>query len=225
MHEYTLIRSKRKTVALYIRPGAVIEVRAPLKMPRADIDSFVASKESWLNKRLPLAQERQHKRAAFCLDYGNVILVRGMQYHIVSKPGSQIGFDDEQFYIPPNLTPEQIKSACVQIYKMIARQVLINRTIHFAKMMGIMPGAVKINSAKTRWGSCSVRKNINYSWRLIMAEDNVIDYVVVHELAHITQMNHSDKFWRIVSGVLPDYKARRERLNVLQQRLSGEDWG
>jgi len=224
MHEYTLIRSQRKSVAIHIRPDATVEVRAPLRMPKREIDKIVASKEDWISKRLPMVQERQEQKAAFSLGYGDTVLVRGREYPIAAKSGNRVGFDDERFYLPPDLSAEQIKYACVQIYKLVAKQVLTNKTIDFAKRMGVKPAAVKINSANTRWGSCSTRKNINYSWRLIMAEDDVIDYVVVHELAHITEMNHSDRFWAIVAGILPDYQARRERLKELQQRLGGEDW-
>lgn len=224
MHKYTLIRSKRKTVALHIRPDATIEVRAPLKMPKTDIDQFVDSQKSWIDKKLPIIRERSDKKAAFSLDYGDTVLLRGKEYSIIAKPGNRVGFDDAYFCVPPDLCADSIKYACVQIYKLVAKQIFTNKTINFAKQMGVMPAAVKINSAKTRWGSCSAQKNVNYSWRLVMAEDDVIDYVVVHELAHLAEMNHSDKFWAIVARILPDYKVRQERLKILQQRLGNEDW-
>ena len=126
--------------------------------------------------------------------------------------------------MPPGLTPEQIKYGCVQIYRMIAKRELTTRTLDYAKRIAATPAAVKISNAKTRWGSCSARKCINYSWRLIMADDDVIDYVVVHELAHIIEMNHSKRFWTIVESILPDYKVRKPRLRELQLRLGGEDW-
>ena len=224
MHDYTLIRSQRKSVALHIRPDSTLEVRAPLKMPKAAIDNIVALKEDWINQKLPLVQERQEKKLAFSLNYGDMVLVRGKEYPIAAKPGNRIGFDDDQFYMPPDLSSEDIKYACVEIYKLVAKQVLTKKTIDFSRRMGVIPSAIKINSAKTRWGSCSARKSINYSWRLIMAEDDVIDYVVVHELAHITEMNHSERFWAIVAEVLLNYEAQRDRLKVLQQRLGSENW-
>lgn len=224
IHKYTLIRSKRKSVAIYLRPDLTIEVRAPLKMPKANIDKFVVSKENWINKKLLLLRNMQDKKTAFNLNYGDTVLALGKECFIVAGSCNQIDFDNERFYIPPNLTAEQIKHSCVQIYKLIAKQVLLKRTVDFAKLMSVMPSAIKISSAKTRWGSCSAQKNINYSWRLIMAENDVIDYVIVHELAHITEMNHSDRFWAIVAGILPDYKTRRKQLKILQLRLSNEHW-
>ncbi|MDR3277888.1 MAG: M48 family metallopeptidase [Oscillospiraceae bacterium] len=221
--DYQLIRSKRKTIALYVRDGAV-ELRAPLNAPKAEIDTFIASKEKWIIGRLTQSRERIERREAFRLSYGGTVTYRAKEHLIAAKDGDRLGFDYERFYMPPNLTPAQIKNACIQIYKMLAKRDLTETTFAFAKRMGVMPAAVKITGAAARWGSCSGKGSINFSWRLIMADDDVIDYVVVHELAHITEMNHSAAFWRIVDDILPDRKQRQARLNELQKRLGGEDW-
>ena len=223
MHEYTLIRTKRKTIALHIKDGAV-EVRAPLKMPKTDIDKFVVSKEKWIKDKLAQSNERAKRRENFTLNYGDTALYLGKEYPITARSGDRVGFSDEQFYLPPNLSPERIKAAVVQIYKMLAKRDLTDKVIGFAKQMNVTPIAVKINSAKTRWGSCSHKKSLNFSWRLIMADDDVVDYVVVHELAHITEMNHSERFWAIVESVLPDYKERQNQLKELTRRLGVEGW-
>ena len=222
--EYSIIRSKRKTAAIHILPEGVVEVRAPLKMPKADIDRFVTAKEHWIREKLRLVKERSNSKAAFRLSYGDSILMKGRECPIASRPGNRVGFDGAQFYMPPGLNDTQIKDACVKIYKLAARQELTAKTMDYAFVMGVAPSGIKINSAKTRWGSCSAQRSINYSWRLIMAEDGVMDYVVVHELAHIREMNHSPRFWAIVAGVLPDYKERRLRLKMLQKRLGAEEW-
>jgi predicted metal-dependent hydrolase len=107
---------------------------------------------------------------------------------------------------------------------MLAKRDLTKKTLAYANCMGIMPTTIKINSANTRWGSCSAKKSINYSWRLIMANDEVIDYVVVHELAHIIELNHSERFWKVAENQMPDYNKRKRQLKELQQRLCGEEW-
>ena len=223
MIAYTLMRSNRKTAAIYVRDGSV-EVRAPLKMPKHDIDRFVVSKEAWITGKLTKSQEQSKQRELFALNYGDTIIYRGKEYPIASKSGNRIGFDDECFYMPLNLSPNQIKTACVKIYRMLAKRDLTAKTLAFAAQMGVAPAAVKINGAKTRWGSCSAQKSINFSWRLIMADDSVIDYVVVHELAHLIKLNHSKEFWKVMSDILPDYIERQVRLKELQRRLAGEDW-
>ena len=223
MTDYTLIRSRRRTAAIHIKNGGV-EVRAPMKMPKRDIDKFVASKEKWITERLAQSLSNTKKREAFALEYGDNVTFRGTEYLLTAKDGKRAGFDGERFYLPPDFTPEQVKSTVVQIYRRLAKLHLTERVEHYAGLMNTSPTAVKINGAKTRWGSCSAKKSLNFSWRLVMADDAVIDYVVVHELVHITEMNHSARFWAIVAGVLLDYKERQKRLKELQKRLNAEDW-
>lgn len=72
---------------------------------------------------------------------------------------------------------------------------------------------IRVKDTKSRWGSCSVRKNLNFNWRLIMAPEDILEYIVIHETAHLTELNHSQKFWKIVNERCPDYKARQGWLN------------
>ena len=223
MIEYTLIRSKRKTMALYVREGA-LEVRAPLKISKKEIDKFILSKEKWINEKLAKSVERITQRENFALTYGDMLTYRGYQYPIIAKDGNRMGFDNEKFYMPANLTSDEIRRCCIEIYKNLAKRTIVAKVDVFEKKMSVKPTNIKINSAKTRWGSCSAKKSINFSWRLIMADDDVIDYVVVHELAHIIELNHSARFWAVVENVLPDYRNQRAKLKKLQQKLSIEDW-
>ena len=223
MTDYNLIRSHRRTVAIHIKDGCM-EVRAPMKMPKRDIDRFVAAKEKWITDCLAQSKSYAEQREVFTLDYGDTVTFRGVEYPLTAKPGKRAGFDSEQFYLPPNLTPEQVKSMVVQIYRRLAKLYMTERVEHYAGMMDVSPTTVKINGAKTRWGSCSAKKTLNFSWRLVMANDAVIDYVAVHELAHITEMNHSARFWAIVTHILPDYKVRQKQLKELQKRLNAENW-
>lgn len=93
-----------------------------------------------------------------------------------------------------------------------ARDVLTDKLDHYSRIMGVRPEAIHITSAKTRWGSCTSNRTINFSYRLIFAPDELIDYVVIHELAHLYEMNHSREFWAVVGKFLPDYKIRRKKL-------------
>ena len=107
----------------------------------------------------------------------------------------------------PELTPERIFNLRGQ-----AKLVLPLKTKKYAEMMGLKYGRITITGAKTRFGSCSSHGNISFSYRLMMYPDEAIDYVVVHELAHLVEMNHSPRFYSIVTSVLPDYKKRRALL-------------
>ena len=223
MINYTLTRSKRKTIALYIR-NATLEVRAPLRTEVHDIEQFITLKMGWITKKLAQSAERLTKQASFSLTYGDTISYRGWTFFIVAKDGNQIGFDEGCFYMPAGMDPKQIKATCMQIYRLSAKSHIPEQVWFYAKKMGVMPDDVKINDAKSRWGSCSSKKSINFSWRIMMADNDVIDYVIVHELAHLIEMNHGPKFWSIVENVLPDYRKRKVWLKELQKRLSTENW-
>jgi len=224
MISYTLTRSRRKTIALHIRNGK-LEVRAPLKAPIYEIERFISLKSSWIADKLNQSSEQLAQKEAFKLDYGESILYRGKLYPIEARNGSKFGFDDSCFYMPPNLQPCEIKTICIKIYLLLAKQHISERVRTIAADMNVEPSHVKINSAKTRWGSCSNKKSLNFSWLLMMADDNVIDYVIVHELAHIREMNHSARFWAVVYAAMPEYAAQRAALKQLQQRLRTENWG
>ena len=223
MADYILIRSKRKTIALHILSNN-LEVRAPLKMPKAEIDKSVASRGKWIEDKLRQRAKLPALRNSFTLGYGDKILYRGNRYQILAMNNIHANFDGKRFCIPPGLSAEQIKATCVQVYRLLAKTVLTEKALDFAKKMNVKPASVKISNAATSWGSCSSKKSLRFSWRLIMADDDVIDYVVIHELAHIIEMNHSVRFWAIVNYNIPDYKERKMRLKALQLKLCAENW-
>ena len=224
MIPYKLVRSNRKTLGLYITKDAQLEVRAPLKMSQRDIEKFIGTKKQWINSHLAKRKQLNSEKAAFRLDYGAMLTLCGKQYPLIAKEGNHAGFNGECFYLPPSLPPDIIKQISVQTYKNIAKNFLPAKTAQYAERMNVRAAAVKINSARTRWGSCSGKNSINFSYKLIMADEDVIDYVVVHELAHTREHNHSAKFWALVEAVLPDYQARLNKLKQLQETLAAQNW-
>lgn len=224
MINYRLVRSKRKTIAIHITEDASIEVRAPLHTSKEEIDRVVISNDGWIQKHIATREQINEKKASFTLCYGTTILLQGKERQVVARNGNQFGFDGSCFFLPPDLSSEEIRQALIELYKRIAKKIFTSKVISYAKLMKVVPRCVKVNSAKTRWGSCSGKNSINFSWLLVMAEEDVIDYVVVHELAHIREHNHSDRFWAIVAEVFPDFRERRAKLAILQNRLSRETW-
>ena len=104
--------------------------------------------------------------------------------------------------------PEAVK----KYYRNLAREVLGAWTGYYARNMGVTYGRISIREQKTRWGSCSSVGNLNYNWKLVLMPPGVLDYVVVHELAHRREMNHSAAFWKVVATWMPDYKKYRKWL-------------
>ena len=114
-----------------------------------------------------------------------------------------------------------IKLACIQIYRELARRDLTAKVQEYAAKVGVKPPRLKINGAKTCLSSFTT-DSLNFSWRLMMADDDIIDYVVVYELAHILEVKHSPKFWKIVGDILPDYKIRQAKLKEFKGKLIKE---
>lgn len=102
----------------------------------------------------------------------------------------------------------------IPLLKEQARAAFEEKAVKFGKLMGVQPARITVKDQKTLWGSCSSKQNINLNWRLIMMPEEILDYVVVHELAHLKQMNHSKTFWKEVEKILPDYKRCREWLKL-----------
>ena len=178
MMEYELIRTKRKTLALYVRQDGRVEVRAPLRTSKAYIDGFVEQKQDWITSTRSKLSARHTAKEVI------------------------------------ELTAQE-EAQCKKQAKVLFQQ----KCQLFAGQMGLRHGEVKVNSAKTRWGSCNRKGDINFTYRLLFAPEELIDYVVVHELAHIKEMNHSADFWVIVRQTMPDYQARRKKLREFQHQV------
>lgn len=107
---------------------------------------------------------------------------------------------------------DSLSDADIKKMKSEAKSYLTAKTEYYSSLMGLKYGRITITSAKTRFGSCSSKGNISYSYRLMLYPEAARDYVVVHELAHLREMNHSPAFYRIIEGVMPDYKERKRML-------------
>ena len=224
MIPYKLFRSRRKTIAIHIKKDATVEIRAPLKMAVTDIEKFIESKEAWIQKYIGQRKQLNAEKSGFALNYGDTVTLAGNTYPISPREGNVVGFDGKCFYIPPDLPPNEIKDAVIQIYKAAARNIMKKKTAEYAKHMNVTPASVKVTDAKTRWGSCSGTNRINFSWRLVMADNDVINYIVVHELAHIIEHNHSPRFWKVVEIFMPDYREMQKKLKIFQQQHVVQNW-
>lgn len=160
-----LIRARRKTLSIRITQEGNLEIRAPLGMPKGEIEAFLKEKAQWIetHRAKVLAEYAQGQEAP--------------------------------------LGEEEILTLAEQM-----RQRLPEKLNRHAASMGVTFGRVTIRCQRTRWGSCSSRGNLNFNCLLMLAPEEVLDYVVVHELAHRKQMNHSALFWQEVARECPDYK-------------------
>jgi predicted metal-dependent hydrolase len=207
LQEYTLIRSRRRTMALHIRGDGTLEVRAPLKLSTDVIEAFVASKQSWVAKHL--ARMQQNKPVAKSYTEGEQFLFLGKSYPLQYSEEQKAPVQPGETLCLASRLQGRAEKVIKGWYRQQAMQTLTERVEHYSRLMNAHPRQIKITNARQRWGSCSVRGRVNFAWRLVMAPPEIIDYVVVHELAHLLRHDHSAAFWQIVETVLPDYKNRR----------------
>lgn len=172
MTNYTLQRSRRKSITITVLEDGSILVKAPLQIPKKKIDEIVNSKSDWIAER----QKQQKNRKRF--------------------------------------TPEEIT-----VYRNQARKIFPERIRYYEPLLGVRANQIHIKDQKTRWGSCSSKGNINLNWRLILAPQEVMDYVIIHELCHLKEMNHSKAFWELVEQICPDYRERKKWLKENADKL------
>ena len=221
---YVITYTKRKTIAIYVHKDGAVEVRCNKNTPKLAIEKFVNQKQKWIDEKVAVMRGNNAIKHCWKIEIGNSLLFMGKEYSIVAEEGNNVGFDGRNFYIPPQLDAVNIKPYIIEVYKSLAKKVIVDKVIKYGKIMNVSPANIKVSSAKTHWGSCSGKNSLNFSWLLIMADENVIDYVVVHELAHIKEHNHSERFWKIVAKIFHDYKEKKEKLRELQDKLSKESW-
>ena len=206
---HLIIRSERRSIALSVALDATIVVRAPKNLPIEVISRFVASHSSWLGRKVKEVLARPVMRPRQFVD-GEEILYLGRRFALQIFDGVRIQLKDKLFF-PQNLLPSA-RAQLIIWYQRQARELIVGSVERWAAKLGFKYVEVKISGALHRWGSCSRAGNLNFSWRLMMAPSEMIDYVIVHELTHLVEKNHSKRFWARVRAALPDYKKRHQWL-------------
>ena len=206
---FEIIRSNRKTLSISVDCFARLIVRAPRNYSEERIFSFLKEKEAWIFKQIEKMQGAGMRLPPENLD-GYTFLLLGKTCEIRLTNERYIRFDSENNVLC--LPEKNARKRLVSWLKENAKRIFTQASLETAKRMGVTFQSVEISSARTRWGSCSQENAIRYSFRLLYAPKEVIEYVVVHELAHVKHNNHSPAFWREVGNYVPDYKTRRKWL-------------
>jgi predicted metal-dependent hydrolase len=216
MHiQYSLKRSRKrkKTISLQIGSHSEIIVYAPQDTPINEINRFVAEKQSWIDMMARKQASLQVLETERTYATGESFYYLGQAYPLESyfEPLENTGVIlwRNRFFLNCPENTNMKKGAFIAWYKKRAKQYLSERVDFYEKMLKLKSGGLRITSAGKRWGSCSYHNHLSFSFRLIMAPPAVVDYVVVHELTHIREKNHSSKFWNLVVETFPDYKERQ----------------
>jgi hypothetical protein len=225
----TLRRSARASrISLKIdssRPELILT--APKWALGIEIQYFLSQHSKWIERHWNKVEVKSKKRPRFNYDHGDTFYYFGEAVSLIIQPSqfkrTRVKVRAEQMIVSVareylNVKDKKeirnlVKNAIEAFYKEKAMEVIYDRLDHFNQYYGFVFRRVTFRNQKTRWGSCSAAKNLNFNWRLIMAPIEVIDYVVVHELCHLKQMNHSPKFWDLVAQMIPNYKSAQRWLS------------
>jgi len=224
--QYTIVRSaRRRKLTISVERDRRIVVHAPEKTSEEKIRQVVDSKRQWLYEKVHHVQkyaEPAHPPGKELVN-GESALYLGRNYRIaiMDTPSGQIEFL-RQFLIPPQLVKQNGK-ALADWYVGRAKLKILPRVRYCASQLGVEYGKADITDSQFRWGSCSVNNNLSFNWRLVKAPMSVVDYVVIHELAHLIEANHTPRFWNIVRAQHPTTDKARAWLKqhgaLLEQNL------
>ncbi len=209
---HDIVRSKRRSVSLEITSDARLLVRAPNRMRMDQILSILHEKRNWVWKKQTEMRKKKLSRPQKKYRAGERFLFIGKEYplEIIQESSSPLLL--KKSFLLGDKYILNAQQAFEKWYREQAKKILSEKVFLCAERAGVSFGAVKITGAKKRWGSCTSEGNINFSWRLILAPEHIIDYVVAHEVSHLKEMNHSPRFWRVVSHLYPEYKKSKQWL-------------
>ncbi len=218
-------RRDRRSVCFRVAKDGTPEILAPKRMTLYKIKELMLPYTERIESECERQRDLIASREAFSLDYGSKVRFLGAEREIRAGDGSSMFIDNEAVYLPPMLSSDEIRTATVALYKKYAKEYISQRVSELAALMGLSPSAVKFNSATSHWASCSRTGSLNFSWFCIMANSEAIDYIIVHELCHMREFNHSKRFWENVAVHCPDYKRHRAYLKGLWREILSENWG
>ena len=191
-----------------------LDGRVTLSMPErareSDALAFAEAQADWIRR----AQARTTPLAP--VGFGSVLPIEGRAVTLTPGPVKAPMLAEQSLILPPDPTRAAVRAEAY--LKLHARARLQAASDHYAARAGCAHGGVSLRDTRSRWGSCSAEGRLMYSWRLIMAPPEVLDYVAAHEVAHLLEMNHSPAFWAVVRGLMPDYQTHRRWL-----KSSGND--
>lgn len=218
---FVSVSGRAKHIRLIVDIDGLRVVKPPKAKPE-EIEKLMHAKSNWIHKHYMKFQSMKQDQYRHKWEDGETVLYKGRKYYIRIAAGKGnttfVDFDGEHFSVFVSGKPGTgdknivIEEAFNRWYKQTAREIIGERLHYYCSITGLACNQVRIKEQKTRWGSCSNRRNLNFNWRLIMAPQWVIDYVIIHEVCHLRYLNHSKEFWDMVGLYMPEYRKAREWL-------------
>lgn len=210
--EYSIVYSARKTLQISVERDRSVIVRAPEGTPQQKIHAAVESKKLWLYEKLKHPQKYKETSHSNELVSGTSLLYLGKEYRLdfVGDVFDGVVFESKF------LISRQARMMAAQLLKdwyiESARRIIRPKVKLHARNLGVEYNQILISDLKYRWGSCTPKNNLNFNWRLVKAPMSVIEYVIIHELTHLLEPNHTPRFWSIIKTQLPHYTKAKEWL-------------
>lgn len=214
-----LIRTNRRSLSLSISKNGELVVRAPKKLSMQYIMTFIKEKEKWISEK---------KKELLCSALNNkqftnyeYLLFCGKKYkRVVQKGIRKIELTENEFVVPQVNDFNKEIILIQNWYINASKDILKNRVEYFANLMQLNYSKIVIMNNKRRWGACTQTGVLKFNFRMIMLPHKDIDYVIIHELTHLLEFNHSANFYKIIESIMPDYKKQKEDLKKYDFVLS-----
>jgi len=229
--EYKLIRKpNKKDISITVDLHEGVQVIAPESVSQERLDEIMYQKAPWILKKQYAFREMEDEAAPLEFLSGEKIRYLGRAYRLkVTKKNSDqplLLFKNGRFLatLPSGYSQEQqteeLKRLCIDWYKAQGTSKLKERLKHYSKLTELTPSSVVLKDQEKRWGSCTKKGELLINWRIMMAPLRIVDYVLVHEMAHLKVPDHSEAFWSYLRSIMPDYEERKEWLRINGPRLT-----
>ena len=220
--DYHVVYSKRKTLNLSVERDGSVVVRAPLGTPEDKIRRVIEVKRLWLYQKVNHEKKYPPERRRKEFVSGETILYLGRNYRLEITENNLPGVQFHWRFLLSRKNQPNAARLFRQWYQARSQERLPNRAKYFAEAMGVAFKKVLVSDMRVRWGSCTPSSNLNFNWRIMRAPTSVIDYVIVHELAHLLEPNHTQRFWHIVAVQVPHCERAKEWLREHGGVLEGD---
>ena len=212
--EYSLQKSARKTASIYIERDGSVSLLVPESLDERQIEELIENKRRWIYTSLAEWNDLNSAgvQRSFVNGQGFLYLGRSYRLKIVDEQDLPLKLLNGHFCLRRSELNEKTESVFRKYYRTKGSELIPQRIAKFQDRMGVTTGVIRIQELGNRWGSCTNNGSVSFHWKCLMGPLSIIDYIVVHELAHLKHPNHSDAFWNEVDKVMPDYRDRKDWL-------------
>jgi predicted metal-dependent hydrolase len=223
---FDIIYKKRTSIGIYIDLYGNVEIQAPKETPIESVLQLLEEKWEWIQQKSKEMKDRALGPNVKVYDHGESFLYLGNAYPIqiyqdINIKQDHVVFEGDKLHIyVKQVEDEKIKQALKRFYYQQCKALVEKSIQTYQSNFKIKPRSIRISDNKRSWGTCDSKLQLTFNWRLAMAPQRVIDYVVVHEMCHMVHLNHDRSFWRLVGKIIPDYKEQENWLALSSWKMT-----